>query len=299
MVKKINKYVFETSSVKHIPVSPAIEIFEINNFKNFKNFFHIPWTIYKDDSLWVPPFWKEYKEFFATNNPFWTHAEVQLFIVTVNQIPVGRIAAIVDHLFIEKETEKIGYFGFFDCINDFKVATALFDVAQQWLVSKGMTIMRGPINGRIDMGCGFLCEGFESSPFILGMYSPHYYIDLAEQYGMKKCRDLVSYYLDLSKPIPAPVKAAADRCKENGIRIRGFNRLQTKKEMNWWIPLMMQEFSNHWGYVPVSEKEVRTRFGVKQARWFVDSGLFLIAEINGEPISFKWSTPDYNQVLTI
>jgi GNAT superfamily N-acetyltransferase len=170
-------------------------------------------------------------------------------------------------------------------------------VAEEWLASKEMAIMRGPINGRVDIGCGFLYEGFDSPPSLLSSYSPHYYIKFAEKYGLRKSRDLFVYYIDLSKPIPAYLKEAAKRCEERGIRLRGFNRLRAGREMKWWVKLMKETFSEHWGYVPVSDKEVRTRFGIRHARWFVDSRLFLVAEAENKPIGFKWSTPDYNQVL--
>jgi len=105
------------------------------------------------------------------------------------------------------------------------------------------------------------------------------------------------YNIDLSKPIPHKLKEKAQICKEFGVKIRSFNRLHTQKELNWWINLFLQTFNGHWGYVPVSEEEVLSRFGIKQLRWFVDSKLFLVAEHNGSPIAYLWATPDYNQVF--
>ena len=67
--------------------------------------------------------------------------------------------------------------------------------------------------------------------------------------------------------------------------------------MRWWINFMIEVFSDHWGYVPVSYDEVKERFGIKQARWFIESDLFLIAEFDNHPIGFIWATPDYNQVF--
>ncbi|MEM4257921.1 MAG: GNAT family N-acetyltransferase [Candidatus Thermoplasmatota archaeon] len=273
-----------------------MKVIPVAGYKQFKNFYTLVFNIYKDDQYWVAPFWSELKSFFKTKNPFWTHAKTQLFIAYEKGEPVGRIAAIIDELY-QEENKKVGYFGFFECINDYRVAESLFTAAEHWLKSHGVTHMRGPINGRIDVGCGFLYQGFNQSPFILGSYSPPYYIDFADRYGMQKCRDLVSYYLDLTKPIPPSVKEVAEQVEKNNVTIRGFNRLHAGRELNWWIPLMMEQFSQHWGYVNVPEQEVRTRFGVKQARWFVDSKLFLIAEIDGKPISFKWSTPNYNQIF--
>jgi len=103
--------------------------------------------------------------------------------------------------------------------------------------------------------------------------------------------------VDPSNPIPKYLKDAAERCEAKGIKLRGFNRMRAGKEIKWWVKLMKDTFSAHWGFIPASDEEVKTRFGVKQARWFVDSGLFLVAEINNEPIAFKWTTPDYNQVF--
>jgi RimJ/RimL family protein N-acetyltransferase len=168
------------------------------------------------------------------------------------------------------------------------VARELFRVSEEWLASKGMSLMRGPINGRVDIGCGFLLEGFDSPPSILSSYSPKYYLEFAERYGMKKCRDLIVFNIDLTKPIP--------KVKRN-IKVRGFNRILVGREIKLWSKLFMQTFSEHWGFVPVSYKEVKERFGIKQARWFVDPKLFLIAEIDKKPVAFICASPDYNQIF--
>jgi ribosomal protein S18 acetylase RimI-like enzyme len=36
---------------------------------------------------------------------------------------------------------------------------------------------------------------------------------------------------------------------------------------------------------------------VKQLRWIVDPGLFLIAEFNGSPVAYLWATPEYNEIF--
>jgi len=253
--------------------------------------------LYENDQYWIAPFWYEFKNFFKKNNPFWSHAECKLFIAIKKNKIVGRISAIIDHKYCETIGKKIGFFGFFECIEDFECASALLQTAQQWLSSKKMSIMRGPINGRVDIGCGFLYSGFKSAPSLLSSYSPSYYISFAEKFGMKKTRDLLLYYIDLTKPIPAELEKKARICVESGIKIRKFNRLRTKKELKWWIGLFLETFADHWGYVPVSAQEVKTRFGVKQMRWFVDPSLFLIAEIKGLPVAYIWSTPEYNQIF--
>ncbi len=114
---------------------------------------------------------------------------------------------------------------------------------------------------------------------------------------MKKIREFNSYKIDLSKPFPAKIKEESQKCIESGIRIRKFNRLRTQKELKWWTKLVLETYVDHWGYVSVTEEEVKSRFGVKQLRWFVDPKLFLIAEYENTPVGYIWSTPDYNQIF--
>lgn len=274
-----------------------IIITKVTSNKDFKNFYHFPFQLYDNNPFWVAPFWKEFRDFFKKKNLFWTHSECQLFLAWEKNKVVGRIAAIIDHKYCASIGEKIGFFGFFECINDFKCAQALLQSAQEWLGARTMSKMRGPIDGRVDIGCGFLYSGFDSPPSLLSLYSPKYYLSFAEKFQMKKARDLISYYIDLTKPIPSQLEKRAQQCARSGITIRPFNRVRAQKELRWWVDLFLETFTDHWGYVPVPHKEVRLRFGVKQLRWFIDSKLFLVAEHNGSPVAFIWSTPEYNQVF--
>jgi hypothetical protein len=235
--------------------------------------------------------------FFKKKNPFWSHAECQLFIVRRQQKTCGRIAAIIDHAYCENSGEAVGFFGFFECIEDYECAQALYQTAQDWLRSKHMKIMRGPIDGRIDVGCGFLLTGFDLRPSVLSTYSPLYYLTFAEKYGLTKTRDFFHYSIDLTKQLPKDLEEKARHSISLGIRVRPFNRLLTGRELKAWIPLFLETFSGHWGFVPVNPEEVKTRFGVKQLRWFVDPKLFIIAESQNAPVAYLWATPEYNQIF--
>ena len=295
--KKKIKYIFEESKKDFQFHYKNLCIENVNNLEDFKEFYNFSFKLYKDDQNWISPFWIEYKEFFKKKNPFWKHATAELFIAYENDKIVGRIAAIVDDLYCDISKENIGFFGFFECIKDYECAEVLFKTAQNWLISKGMSKMLGPIDGRVDVGCGFLYSGFNTSQSLLSSYSPEYYISFAEKFNMKKARDFLTYYIDLKKPIPYKLQEKAQQCAESGIKIRKFNRLRTQKELKWWIKFFLESFTNHWGYVPVSLEEVKSKFGIKQLRWFIDSRLFLVAELSGSPVAYIWATPDYNQIF--
>jgi hypothetical protein len=280
-----------------IDYSNGLNLRVVSNKKDLMNFFLIPWKIYKHDPYWIPSLLGDMKNFFSKKNPFWIHSEAKLFILLKNEEIVGRIAAFIDYLYCKKIHEKVGFFGYFECFDHYEYADILFSAAQNWLKSKNISRMQGPINGRIDNGCGFLYSGENTYPGILSVHSYLYYNSFAETFGLDPIRDFVEYRLDLQKSIPDEVKQKSRKCSESGVKIRTFNRMRTKKELDWWAPLFLETFQDHWGFVPVPADEVRLRYGIKQLRWIVEPNLFLIAEINNKPIGYIWSTPDYNQIL--
>jgi len=297
MGKESIQYVFEKASSQSNPINSNLTIHVVDTMELFKEFFELPFRIYSERDKWVAPFWSEVRDFFRTDQLFWSHAECQLFLAFRNNEVVGRIAATIDHSLSDSERTTIGFFGFFECINDYTVAKGLLDTAKNWLKQQGMKEMHGPVNGRVDVGSGFVIRGFKTLPYLLGHYSKDYYVDFMEQYVMKKERDLVSYHIDLTKDIPSKVGESAKRCEQKGITFRRFSRLHYSRDLKWWISMLMEEFADHWGYTSSSESEVMERFGIKQLRYIVDPRLFLIAMHEGEPIGFRWSLPDYNQVF--
>ncbi|PYN23220.1 MAG: hypothetical protein DMD76_17925 [Candidatus Rokuibacteriota bacterium] len=56
-----------------------------------------PHTIDRGDPLWVAPLGGEVRTVLSRKNPFFEHAEGQLFVACRAGRDVGRIAAIIDH----------------------------------------------------------------------------------------------------------------------------------------------------------------------------------------------------------
>ena len=58
-------------------------------------------------------------------NPFFEHAEAEYFLAERDGEVVGRIAAISNRLHNETHGDRVGFFGFFECVDDQAVADAL------------------------------------------------------------------------------------------------------------------------------------------------------------------------------
>ena len=65
MPRTAKNFVFGFDLPKTIHVSSNVKISVITTLKDFRDFFQIPWKVYQDNKYWVPPLWREMKEFFG------------------------------------------------------------------------------------------------------------------------------------------------------------------------------------------------------------------------------------------
>ncbi len=261
-------------------------------------FLDVPARVYTNDPHWVPPLRSDIAKQFAATNPFFQYGKLQQFIA-VDQAaktpqPLGRIVAAVNQRLIEREGHKIGLFGFFECVEDFAVAQALLDAAQEWLRQQGMTTMRGPIDLSTHNNCLFLVDGFDSPPMVMTSYNPPYYPQFLEQDGWHKAKDAYAYDFPLDKPLAAEFEKAYRIACKSGI---SFRPIRTKGEgfeqdVRSLYYLLNTTFSNNWSFTPRSEAEFLEE--AKSLQSLVDPDVFPIAEYNGEMVGCFMGLPDYN-----
>jgi hypothetical protein len=106
--------------------------------------------------------------------------------------------------------QPTGGIGFFECIDNQNAANLLFDTAKEWLQTKGMEAMDGPINfGEKDNWWGLLISA--NTEVMYGMsYNPPYYIQLFENYGFKDYYKQFNYLYDIANhPLPPKFEAKA------------------------------------------------------------------------------------------
>ena len=65
----------------------------------------------------------------SRKNPFFEHGEADYFLAERDGEVVGRIAAVANRLHNETHGDRVGFFGFFDTVDDPEVAGALLDAA--------------------------------------------------------------------------------------------------------------------------------------------------------------------------
>lgn len=280
----------------------TIEIRQAVSKKEIKQYIKFAWKIYlRDPQLkpyWVPHPIADYEKTLDTARyPLWEHSERACFTAWKNGEMVGTITATVNHRHNQTHHDKVGFWGFFECINDTAVATALFDQATSWLKAKGMNAMRGPISPSMNDQLGMLSKGYDASPVFLMTYNPPYYHDLCKQNGFEVVQELVAFIVDQTTIDYPRLKRLADNLAQRyKVKLRKVQMNHWQAEAKILFKLYNAAWEKNWGFVPFTEKSFFALCA--DLRQVADADFLYVLETEtGEPIGCSISLPDVNVAL--
>ena len=276
--------------------SAPLTIRPVRSKADRKAFVHFAWRVYRNDPAWVPPLKDEVHGLLdPKRNPWFEHARAELWLAERGGEVVGRISAQVDDLVLEHMGAGTGQWGMFEAL-DGEAAAALVQVAEDWLRTKGMTRSLGPISLSIWDEPGLEIEGFDEPPTaMMGHHRPEYraWIEAA---GYGKAKDLVTYALNIEHwddPLINRLIAAGERNPR--IRIRQVDKSRFDEEARLILNLLNDAWSHNWGFVPLTEAEIR--YAGKKLKPIIFNELVRIAELDGEAVAFMLTIPDINELI--
>ena len=174
----------------------------------------------------------------------------------------------------------------------------LFDAARDWLKTKGMEAMDGPVNfGSRDAWWGLLVEGYEYQPLFENPYNPPYYKELFENYGFKNYFNQNTYIWRVyDDDVNQLVYERVNRLMATpGYRFApiGDENLYTAVEK--FRVIYNKAWAQFTGVQPMSVEEARKM--ADTMRPIVDRNLIYFAYFNDEPIGFFIMVPDLNRLI--
>jgi len=223
----------------------------------------VPFGLYRDHPLWVPPLSGEIKwSMDRKRHPFYQHGDAAFF-VTGGDDPPGRIAVLENRSYNEYRDRRDAFFYYFDVAESQAAADGLFEAAIGWARSRGLTRLVGP-KGLLPMeGFGVLVDGYEHLPALAVPYNHPYYGELLEGVGFEKETDFVSGRLSLEiSSVPKPFLDLAESVAESiGYEIKTF---RSRRELRRWVPRIAatynRTFSDNWEFWPLSDEEAQAVF---------------------------------------
>jgi len=274
-----------------------VEIAPVSDGRDLDRFIAFPYNHYRDDPLWVPQLRRDMQTLLSpSKNPFFQHAEAQYFLAQSNGRVVGRIGAIKNDMHNREHNDRVGFYGFFESINDQTVANALWDTAAAWLKQRGFDTMRGPMSPSVNDECGLLIANNGTPPSLMMPYNFPYYQQLHERYGFAKAKDLLAYEGGGAQAAPERFVRLAQRAAERrGVKLRTLDMKRFDAEVELIKALYNSAWEKNWGFVPLTEAEIDHL--ATQLKPIVVPDLVCFAERAGKVIGFAVALPDLNVAL--
>jgi GNAT superfamily N-acetyltransferase len=279
-----------------------LQIHPVKTNEDRHAFLSLPWEVYRNNPYWVPPLFSE-RVHFITSHPFLEHADAEFFLAKRDTQVVGTIAAFINHRHNEFHNEHIGFFGFFEVLEDPEAAKTLLETAEKWVRERGYDSIRGPAQFSTNEECGLLVDGFDDPPRILMTYNPPRYVDYIQNQGYTKAMDLHAYALDTDiyaggSKFPQKLIRVVEKIKAKGdIHIRNVDMKHFDQEIERVKLIYNQSWARNWGFIPMTDTEFAAMG--EELRQILDPDLTLVGEVDGQPIGVSITLPDLNQPLRI
>ncbi len=269
----------------------AIKIVSHNHIQEFLDF---PGRLLMNDSNYIRPLDQDIEEVFdVKKNKFFRSGECERFLfVNDTGETVGKIAVFISKKY--KQSQPTGGIGFFDCINDQKIADFIFDFAKNELQQKGMEAMDGPINfGERDKFWGLLIDGY-SEPLYGMNYNPSYYKTLFENYGFKIYFNQLCFGRKIHDPVAENLLQMHARISQNkNISAKRMKVKDLKKFAEDFTEVYNKAWASHGEGKQLSNRQTLKLFSTlkpvinEHISWFVYE--------NEKPIAVWMNIPDLNQ----
>jgi hypothetical protein len=276
-----------------------MKIIRVTDRKTRHKFLVTARIVYKNDRIWVCPLDNEIEAIFdPEKNPYFKHGEAERWVLEDdNNKLVGRIAAFIDRNLASSYDQPTGGTGFFECTDDKASAFLLFDTAREWLKSKGMEAMDGPINfGETDKYWGLLVGGFTHPSFEVP-YNPPYYQYLFESYGFKTYYKMEGFHLDVKKPLSERfTKIAEWVANKPGYEFHHFTWKEQERFTHDFAIVFNEAWASFKQHFEPLESEYIKRV-LQKAKPFIDEEFIWLAYFEGKPVAIYLMFPDLNQIL--
>lgn len=267
-----------------------------------REFVEVPWRLYRGDPFWTPPLRAEYlgsrllgtPGLLTPQHPYHQHAEVTHFLARKGSDLVGRVSAAINHRFNEYHGTEIGFFGFFETIDDFDVARSLLDAARAWVEKRGMKVLRGPgeYSNATHERQGVLIHGFDTPPTVELTHNPPYYGEFLDRYGFRKAKD---YHAHVGDELRSDVASRLDRLAPRArrryeISTRPADLKHLDEEIQLLVKIYNEAWADNWGFLPLTDEE--TQALANSLRPVLVPELVRFAFIKGEPAAVVGALPD-------
>ena len=280
-------------------MSIVIKEIKENDKKGKKLFVQYPIQLYKNCPYYVPSLnFEELETLNEKKNPAFEVCEKKMFLAYRDNKIVGRICAIINHKANEIWNTRNGRFSFCDFIDDEEVVNALFEVAENWIRSKGMTGIVGPAGFSGLDHEALLIEGFDYVTTMASKYNFPYYQKHIERIGFEKEVDANEYIITIPKIIPERntriANLVTNRYNITILKVKSMKQVRPYVEKVF--RLLNKAYAPLYGFVPLTDRQINyyVKNYVPLLRWEL---VTILLDEHDEVIAFGIIMPSLSKAL--
>lgn len=264
-------------------------------------FFDVPFRVYPRSSPYTSPLRSDIERALdVRKNPLFIGAGKgvrQVLTAHRDGKPVGRIVAHVHGASNALYNERRGNFGFFDCVDDPDVASALLDAAEAFVATQGCNRLVGNFNLTAMQQIGVMTGGFERIPYVDMQYNPPHIPRLLEACGFRPVFPMSTFEVTLEDFDDTRLRtpAAEERLRDpelrwEELRARDFDRILEDVRH-----VLNDGFANNPMFVPLTREEMR--FQAQDLSLIIDPRITALVHDAKGPAGALLCIPDLNPLL--
>lgn len=275
----------------------VVSIHAADGLGEFLDFCKLPRLIYSNSKEFTPPLDIERWTLYSKRlNPHFGLVESRRWLARKDGKYVGRVFAQIYKDGVAPVGASRAQFGCLDAIDDNEVVDALLTSAEQWLASRGATVVHGPYSPSVNSESGLLVSGFDAPSMILMPWNPSYLPEHLERRGYQKAKDLICYRYDLTLDT-LPNRNIIERPEWRGrLAIRNIDLNNLHRETPVMVELFNSAWSENWGFVPWTEKEFSAAADTLKHVMRPEGGF--IVELDGIAQAFGLILPNVFEIIS-
>jgi GNAT superfamily N-acetyltransferase len=276
-----------------------ITIKKMTTKKEMKQFVAFPFSLYKNNSFWVPPIIKdEVDNFNPAINPVFENADAAFYVAVRDHKIVGRVVAIINWFEVEKQQIKKMRFGWFDVIDDIEVTKALLNTVKEIGLKNHLEFLEGPVGFNNLDKTGVLTEGFDHLGTMITWYNHPYYKDHLEQLGFVKEKEYLENKFKF-KNVDGVYFDRISRILKRRFKLKALDFTKTKDILPY-VDDMFEVFSASYSklstFVPISDSQI-AYFKKKYISFINPEYIKFVVDEHNKLVAFAIVMPSFSEAL--
>lgn len=278
-----------------------IEIIEVTSRQQYRAFFQFPFDLYRNCPQWVPTITKEEMDIFdPQKNAVFEHAMARLFLAKKKGKIVGRIAAMINWVEVEKLKKTKVRFGWYDTIDDLEISQKLIETVEAVAIAEGMTYIEGPMGFSNMDKAGLLVRGYEYMNTMITWYHYPYQKIHLKRLGLKKQSEWIEFKIDIydAKDSPEKVKKFARVIKARyKLKTLAFKTTKdVEPHVDKMFELLNQTYNKLQSFVPIQQHQIEV-YKKKYLPYVHPDFIKCVVDENDEMIGFAITMPSFTKAL--